>query len=393
TGDAPSNDDPLGAYPFVVQSSASGETVLVVQDYAFGKYLGSLHVTFDSDGKVTNYSGNPILLDASVPKDDKMERVVQSLVPEIRAIESQPVGSSHVFLEGDFHVCRVQECNLGNLVTDAMLEQNLRHSDSRYWSDVSIAMMNSGGIRSSIDKGSITVGDAIKVHPFRDTVDIVELRGATVLKILEHGASMWSDQLDRLFGGFMQVAGMRIVYDMTQAKGSRVVDVQMMCSKCDIPQFEPLNEKEVYQIVMNNYLSNGGHGYTMIPEEAVGRHLVEKGDFDTLLDHIEQKSPLVQGLEGRIRFIQDIMADSLFSTLAQNNYFQQCGDESQNFTANSITGTATDSYNGTATDLSYGTATALANTGGSPGSAVGPIASWTLRVLALLTIALLIHRY
>ncbi|KAK3789426.1 hypothetical protein RRG08_010619 [Elysia crispata] len=320
TGDAPSNEDPLGDYPFVTQTSATGETVLVVQDYAFGKYLGSLHVTFDNDGKVTSYHGNPILLDASVPKDNETETIVQSLLPQILAMQSEPIGSSHVFLEGDAKVCRTRECNMGNFICDGMLKQNLRHSDARYWSDVSIAVMNSGGIRTSIDKGPITVGDAIKVQPFRNTVDIVELRGESVLKILEHAASLWSEESDRLFGGFLQVSGMRIVYDMSQATGSRVIDVQMMCSKCSIPHFEPLNVTEIYQIVMNNYIANGGDTYTMIPTHTVRRHTIGNVDLDIFTEHIRQNSPVIQGLEGRIRFVQDLMADGLTSKLVK----QEC---------------------------------------------------------------------
>ena len=39
---------------------------MVVQDYTFGKYLGYLNITFDANGDVTSWAGNPILLDASV---------------------------------------------------------------------------------------------------------------------------------------------------------------------------------------------------------------------------------------------------------------------------------------------------------------------------------------
>ncbi|KAK3789429.1 hypothetical protein RRG08_010622 [Elysia crispata] len=320
TGDAPSNEDPLGDYPFVTQTSATGETVLVVQDYAFGKYLGSLHVTFDNDGKVTNYHGNPILLDASVPKDNATESVVQSYLPQIQALQQDSIGSTHVFLEGDAKVCRTRECNLGNFICDGILEQNLRHSDARYWSDVSIAVVNSGGIRASINTGAITVGDAIKVQPFRNTIDIVELRGDSVLEILEHSASLWTEVEEELNGGFLQVAGMRIVYDMSQAIGSRVIDVQMMCSKCSIPHFEPLNMTQIYQIVMNSYIADGGDTYTMIPTLTVRRHTIGNVDLDIFIEHIRQNSPVIQGLDGRIRFVQDLMADSLTSKLVN----QEC---------------------------------------------------------------------
>ena len=49
-------------------------------------------------------------------------------------------------------MCRLQECNLGNLITDAFVHMYQKHPDEKAWADVSIAMWVSGGIRSSIDK-------------------------------------------------------------------------------------------------------------------------------------------------------------------------------------------------------------------------------------------------
>lgn len=66
-GTPPSNDKPVGEYPHVVQKSG-GDQTLVVQDYAFGKYLGFLQVKFDDNGKVITFGGNPILLNSSIPK-------------------------------------------------------------------------------------------------------------------------------------------------------------------------------------------------------------------------------------------------------------------------------------------------------------------------------------
>lgn len=44
----------------------NNEIVLIVQTINYGKYLGLLQLTFDDDGKITNYEGNPVLLDSSV---------------------------------------------------------------------------------------------------------------------------------------------------------------------------------------------------------------------------------------------------------------------------------------------------------------------------------------
>lgn len=68
-GSPPSIEVPEGPYPFMV-TSVDGRQVPVVQAFAFGKYLGFLKVTFNNDGEVVKVSGNPILLDSSVPQGE-----------------------------------------------------------------------------------------------------------------------------------------------------------------------------------------------------------------------------------------------------------------------------------------------------------------------------------
>ena len=56
-------------------SQPDGGTGLVYQAYAFGKYLGMAQLTFDDDGKVTNWSGNPILLDKSYQQGELSQEI------------------------------------------------------------------------------------------------------------------------------------------------------------------------------------------------------------------------------------------------------------------------------------------------------------------------------
>ena len=57
----------VGPYPFLVNQT-NGKIVPVVQAYAYAKYLGHLVLTFDEDGKLINYDGNPILLKQDLPQ-------------------------------------------------------------------------------------------------------------------------------------------------------------------------------------------------------------------------------------------------------------------------------------------------------------------------------------
>ncbi|KAK2169924.1 hypothetical protein NP493_1171g00060, partial [Ridgeia piscesae] len=69
SGNPPSREKPKGDYPTVVKQD-SGDEVLVVQAFAYGKYLGFLQLEFDDAGKGTSWAGQPIVLDKSVEQGE-----------------------------------------------------------------------------------------------------------------------------------------------------------------------------------------------------------------------------------------------------------------------------------------------------------------------------------
>ena len=80
TGAAPDGDPVLGPYPTVVRQ-ASGRTVLVVQAFQYGKYLGMLNVTFDAAGEVADWAGNPVRLEGE--KDAAAEMALQGYAEQV----------------------------------------------------------------------------------------------------------------------------------------------------------------------------------------------------------------------------------------------------------------------------------------------------------------------
>ena len=81
SGSAPDGDPADGPYPTVV-TQPSGRTVLVVQAYQYGKYLGMLNVTFDNDGEVSDWAGNPVRLEGE--KDQEVEVALQRYADQVR---------------------------------------------------------------------------------------------------------------------------------------------------------------------------------------------------------------------------------------------------------------------------------------------------------------------
>lgn len=77
-------------------------------------------------------------------------------------------------------------------------------------SGADVAIVNGGGIRSDIKAGDITYGDIIAVHPFGNSMCVVECTGQQILNALELGASALPGES----GGFLQVSGMSYTIDL-----------------------------------------------------------------------------------------------------------------------------------------------------------------------------------
>jgi len=98
-------DPELGDYPTVV-TSTSGKPVLIVSAGEYGKYMGHLNVSFDEDGVVRRWSGDPLLLDRNIPQDEKILTQVKDLDRRLDYIRQQEVGITKVDLNGDKDDCR-----------------------------------------------------------------------------------------------------------------------------------------------------------------------------------------------------------------------------------------------------------------------------------------------
>ena len=88
----------------------------------------------------------------------------------------------------------------GNLVTDAMVWA-YRHSQD----NISLSMINSGGIRASFDEGNITMEDLLISFPFRNTFDLVFIQGNYLRAALEHSVANMRPDGRNEAGRFLQV--------------------------------------------------------------------------------------------------------------------------------------------------------------------------------------------
>ncbi|XP_071498726.1 5'-nucleotidase-like [Diadema antillarum] len=295
TGDAPSNQEPIGPYPFIVHPTYDTSlSIPVVTAYAYGKYLGYLQLEFDDNGVVTRYSGNPILLDNSTAPDPYVQSEVDAWQIRVDEVSTAVIGHTLTPLEGSLQICGTQECNLGNMMADAMLLSN-----GMEWNDAGIAITTSGSIASSIDQGNITTGDLILVMPYGNTIDLVQLYGSHLLQLLE--VPMMSFEPSRPTYGFLQVSGMKIEYDLTREDGDRVYRAQVQCQDCvgdGSEEFVDVDPDELYYVIMNSYMAGGGGGFEVVRDNKV-QHISGINDVDVTSSYIQAMSPLNVTVEGR----------------------------------------------------------------------------------------------
>ena len=263
-----------GPYPTVVNN------VAIVQAYAYGKFLGELNVTFDDNGEITDASGEPLIMDAAVAEDgDTVARIAEAAKP-LDEIRNKVVANAAEAIDGERGSCRAQECAMGNLVADAMLDRVKSQG-------VEIAIANGGGLRASIDAGEVTMGEVLTVLPFQNTLSTFQVTGETIVAALENGVS----QHEEGAGRFPQVAGMSFAFDPKQPAGSRVSDVMVGGA--------PIDMAKVYSVVSNNYVRNGGDGYEMF-KSAENAYDFGPDLADVTAEFLARNAPYSPYTDGRI---------------------------------------------------------------------------------------------
>ena len=278
----------------VVMKNKDGEDVV---RSACGTKLGNIGaLTITTDGKIsaelyswTSSTAAPALLGLKNAGSEAVSAaadVLNAKLAEVVArtavdlIINDPVAKTD---EGKpVRIIRRAETNLGDLCADAYLDQA---------GDADIAFVNGGGIRVALNQGDITLNDILKIHPFGNSLTVIEVTGQQVLDALE-----WSvHSLPGEFGGFNQVAGLTFEYDATipspclqDEKGffAGVDETMERRVRNVLVAGEPLDPEATYKLASHDYqLLNNGDGYTMYAGATVLQESV-KLDNQVLMDYI-----------------------------------------------------------------------------------------------------------
>lgn len=261
----------------------------IMQAYEWGKYVGQADLVVerdqvslkeyslipvnlkmkkkDADGNsVKDEDGNTVRIFAAgeIMEDTELKSLLLPYQEKGELGLNVKVGVSDGQLQGDRKVVRFNPTNLGYMVAEAQ----------RIKANADVAVMNSGGIRASLEKGDISYKDILIVQPFGNTVCSIELSGRELLKYLTVAASKPVDT-----GAYAQFAGVDI----------EIKNNILHSAKVNGSDIDPTKN---YTLALNSFLASGGDGYPVMDNLS---GFVNTGfvDADVLREFIELKTPIM----------------------------------------------------------------------------------------------------
>lgn len=297
-GTAPSGEVPEDTYPVMVNNNARGHTILIVTAACFTKYLGNLSISFNHNGEIVSWEGEPIFLDRSIAEDPTILEELKPYAAEVNAATKRKIGES--LMEFDSEDCVGGECTLGDMVCDAFREwasgkQNLRSSTQSI-----MCLLNRGALRANLDKGPISYGDLLNVMPYSNLLQTIRLQGRYVLEALEHAvSSSWKE--NPWIGPYvLQVSGVKVVYNVTLPVGKRIISAQVHIAQSD--KYENIKPDKDYGIVTIGFLAFGGDNFTMISKNKKDVRFGPR-DINAFETYIRKYSPISMKLQNRVSIL------------------------------------------------------------------------------------------
>ncbi|TON72993.1 bifunctional UDP-sugar hydrolase/5'-nucleotidase, partial [Vibrio parahaemolyticus] len=251
----------------------------IVQAHEWGKYVGRADYEFrNGELSMVSYDLIPVNLKKKINVEGQSQRVfVQDEITQDKAMldflrpfqekgQSQlnvKIAESNGKLEGDRDVVRFQQTNLGRLIATAHMER----------AKADFAVMNSGGVRDSIEAGDITYKDVLTVQPFGNMVSYVDMSGQEVLDYLNIVATKPVDS-----GAYAQFAGISMRIENDKVTNVFIGNKQLR-----------LDGR--YRFTVPSYNASGGDGYPKIDTHP---GYVNTGftDAEVLKDYLESHSPI-----------------------------------------------------------------------------------------------------
>jgi 2',3'-cyclic-nucleotide 2'-phosphodiesterase / 3'-nucleotidase / 5'-nucleotidase len=275
----------FGDYPYEV-TDKDGKTVYLVTTKGNYKYLGRLDINFDTNGDVTSIDLTDSYPRRNIPDTTEnavaiadlsltdvtsedaaiLTSVIDPLKACVDGFETDILAYSEVVLDVSRDSVRGVEANGGNLISDAFLyayQELGEQSGVTALDNPTVAIQNGGGIRQNAGDfltDEISRKNTLDVLPFANDVVVLEDVSPDLLKeVMEFSVTTTPP-----WGGFLQIGGMMVTYDLAQDVGNRVVGLKLEDGTTIVEDGAVVAGAPDVNLVTNNFTAGGGDGYTML---------------------------------------------------------------------------------------------------------------------------------
>ncbi|MEI6286340.1 MAG: 5'-nucleotidase C-terminal domain-containing protein [Bacillota bacterium] len=214
----------------------------IVQAYCNGRAVGDVVFEYSTkEHKIVSTTVN-VIGTADLQKltpDSNITKILDVDLADVSSVKNRVIGSTENVISNAVTYGVAQQSLMGEFVTDNM----------RTVAKADMAFTNIGGLRTSIDKGNITLGNVYSVLPFDNTVATCDMTGQQVMDLLNYS-------IDSAKIGSVQFSGLKIVYDASKPQNQRIISVKTLDGK-------PLDLSKTYKVATNDFMAIGGDGYVM----------------------------------------------------------------------------------------------------------------------------------
>lgn len=229
-------------------------------------------------------ASNNIVRTATLARDARQTALIESYDRLAAPIANRPAGAITATLS------RVPnsagESPLGDIIADAQLAATSAETKG----GAVIAFTNPGGVRADVmrrEDGAVSYGDLFASQPFRNQLVTITLSGKQIKDMLEQ---QW---LDPKRPRILQVSkGFSYAWDGSKGDGERVLAERMSLNG------QPIDPATLYRVTVNNFLSVGGDGFTVLTQGTAPQ--IGVYDVDALHAYFGANSPVSPGAADRI---------------------------------------------------------------------------------------------
>ncbi|MGY3778330.1 bifunctional metallophosphatase/5'-nucleotidase [Isobaculum melis] len=226
----------------------------------------------------------PVMPNPALTEDTGIQSIISEADALVAMVTTEKIGTAVDAQNISREPNAFKESAVGNLVTDGQ-----RFIANQLGYQVDFAMTNNGGIRADLlvePDNAITWGAAQNVQPFGNILQVVEMSGEQIERVL-------NEQYDEGGKYFLQVSGLSYVYtDNDDAEQPAKVH---QIRKEDGTRLDP---NATYRVVINDFLFGGGDGFKTFTEaKLVG---AVDPDTETFINYIKAQEAAGQVIDAKV---------------------------------------------------------------------------------------------